>query len=396
MATQRVSRRTFLNGGVAGFAAFAVAALSPSKTSLAEHISAPQSVLNTLGALLPADNNGVMLPAGFQSKIVARSGQSPTANGSYAWHGAPDGGACFPTEEGGWVYVSNSELSNRAGGAGALRFSPTGEVVDAYPILQNSSNNCAGGATPWQTWLSCEESERGMVYECDPLGIKPPQLRAALGAFWHEAVAVHLASGYLYLTEDARDGGFYRFRPQNEASDLSAGILEIAAVKSKGGRNFIDWLTVPDPSAVVIPTRHQLDASSVFAGGEGISIFSDKAYFTTKRDNRVWCFDLISQELTVLYDIQTSANPLLSGVDNIVISPAGDVIVAEDRGNMQLVALTADHLVVPLIKVIGQDRSEITGPAFSPDFQRLYFSSQRGRGGSSSDGLTYEISAIGS
>jgi hypothetical protein len=76
-----------------------------------------------------------------------------------------------------------------------------------------------------------------------------------------------------------------------------------------------------------------------------------------------------------------------------VITPTGDVLVAEDNGDMQLVVLTEDR-VVPLLQIIGHERSEITGPAFDPSFQRLYFSSQRGSTGRSTGGLTYEISAI--
>jgi hypothetical protein len=70
------------------------------------------------------------------------------------------------------------------------------------------------------------------------------------------------------------------------------------------------------------------------------------------------------------------------------------VMVAEDRDDMQLIVLTPDRGVVPFLQIIGHDTSEITGPAFDPNFQRLYFSSQRGSLGKSSGGITYEISRI--
>src|SRR5215510_16087897 len=84
------------------------------------------------GGLQPADVNGLMLPPGFSSRIVATTGTTVPGT-SYAWHTAPDGGACFPTSGGGWIYVSNSEAV--AGGAGMLRFDAAGTLVDARSIL---------------------------------------------------------------------------------------------------------------------------------------------------------------------------------------------------------------------------------------------------------------------
>src|SRR4051812_19852923 len=80
------------------------------------------------GPLLAADANGIMLPAGFTSRIVARSGQ-PVGTTGYSWHAAPDGGATFPATAGGWTYVSNSEVAGGGGGASALHLDATGTVV---------------------------------------------------------------------------------------------------------------------------------------------------------------------------------------------------------------------------------------------------------------------------
>ncbi|MGH6611136.1 MAG: hypothetical protein ACRECQ_12855 [Burkholderiaceae bacterium] len=115
-------------------------------------------------------------------------------------------------------------------------------------------------------------------------------------------------------------------------------------------------------------------------------------YFATTGDNRIWAYDVASQNLLILYDESTSATPILSGIDNIDLSADGDVLAAEDGGDMQIVAITPQGSVLPILQVTGQPRSEITGPAFDPSGTRLYFSSQRGQTGTSSGGITYEVS----
>jgi len=97
--------------------------------------------------LASADKNGVRLPTGYSSRIVARSRQAVIKGKDVLWQAAPDGGACFATDKGGWIYVSNSEMSP-TGGAGALVFNANGDVTDAYSMLENTNNNGAGGATP--------------------------------------------------------------------------------------------------------------------------------------------------------------------------------------------------------------------------------------------------------
>ena len=226
------------------------------------------------------------------------------------------------------------------------------------------------------------------------MGQRQAVVKPLLGSFAHEAAAVDMANNTVYLTEDTPDGGFYRYVSEAGLPDLENGRLEIASVRQMNGKSYATWLRVPDPTAREEATRHQLDESTPFAGGEGIAIHDGVVYFTTKHDNRVWAYNIKSQEIYTIYDVATSDNPILSGVDNIVITPTGDVLVAEDGGDMQIVAITPDLEPIPVLQIIGQDGSEICGPAFDPSFQRLYFSSQRGVTGRGEDGITYEISRV--
>ena len=381
-------KRRFLKKSLSGLSVCGVATVWDSA------LLAGCSKQNNFG-LQTADSNGLRLPAGFSSRIIANSGQAVISGQDFIWHAAPDGGACFAIDSGsyrgGWIYVSNSEVQS-TGGAGAIVFNAGGEVVDAYSILENTSRNCAGGATPWDSWLSCEEIDDGRVWECFPEGRKQAIVRPALGVFNHEAVAVDEVTHYLYLTEDKVDGCLYRFiadsMAENGFPDLSAGLLEVAVQCDKSS---VSWLAVPDPLAKDLATRYQVASVKTFNGGEGIAYYNGKIIFTTKGDNRVWFYDTKHQVIGVLYDVKQSLTPILTGVDNITVSQRGDIYVAEDGGDLQIVVIDNQGRLYPIAQLDGHDDSEITGVAFSPDGKRLYFSSQRGTTGFSENGVSYEI-----
>jgi secreted PhoX family phosphatase len=382
-----VSRRRFLGGSAGVVGGLGLGILGGSV--LTPTARADLGGADAFGALQSADANGLELPPGFTSRVVAVSGE-PVGDTGHVWHLSPDGGATFATPDGGWVYVSNSERGGGVGGVGAIRFAADGTIAGAYSILHGTSSNCAGGPTPWGTWLSCEESAAGMTWECDPFAPGSQGVaRPALGVYKHEAVAVDPVHRHLYLTEDRFDGFLYRFTPV-VWPDLGAGTLEAAEILGDGEIEpsevrRLAWHTVIDPSGSSSATRDQVAAATRFDGGEGCWYEGGTITFATKGDDRVWQIDTQRQAISILYDVATSENPALTGVDNVYAPDTGDIYVAEDRGDLEIVALTVGGSVKPIVKLTGTSGTEITGPALSPDGKRLYFSSQR------NPGVTYEV-----
>ncbi len=375
-----IDRRRFLGAGLATAGGLA---LGPGAWRAASAGGARPGP-GPYGPLGAPDANGIALPQGFTSRVIA-VGREPVVGTAHEWHRAPDGGATFADGDG-WIYVSNSEVP-LVGGVSAVRFDADGTVVDAYAILTGTTGNCAGGPTPWGTWLSCEEYFGGRVWECDPMSSGQGLVRPALGTFSHEAVAVDPDRQHLFLTEDgqADRDGLYRFTP-DAYPDLTRGVLEIAAIDEEGA---VAWIEV-DP---LVPMDDQRPAeATAFNGAEGIWFDGGHVYFTTKGDNRIWDLDVEADRLTVLYDaVALGEDAPLTGVDNLTASSAGDLYVAEDGGNLELVVISREREVAPVLRVTGHDGSELTGPAFDPSGSRLYLSSQRGPGGSAA-GVTFEIS----
>jgi uncharacterized protein len=390
----RISRRQLIVSG-----AVAAGALAGSPAFLRQALAAPaRAGASPYGPLGPPDANGLMLPPGFSSREIAR-GLSQVRG--YPWPIFPDGQATFPAGDGGWILVTNSEsLAPTGAGTSAVRFRPDGEIAAAYRILGGTNTNCAGGGTPWGTWLSCEEHDAGLVWECDPAGQLPAVARPALGVFNHEAAAVDPARQQLYLTEDKPDGGFYRFTPVSYP-DLSEGLLEVAVVAADGS---VSWRELPNPTPTPLetPTRGQVPEMTRFNGGEGIWHDGGILYFTTKGDRKVWAFNAGTGMLEVLYDHAAAPDASLDAVDNITVSAAGEIFVCEDGGNMELGLITPAREVSPFLRFTGpahptegEFKSEVCGVVFDPSGTRLYCTSQRAYPVTASapgPGAVYEIS----
>lgn len=272
-----------------------------------------------------------------------------------------------------------------AGGTTTLRFRD-GEWISAEGSLGGTVVNCAGGLTPWGTWLSCEEiksndvsttgRKHGYVFEVDPDASKTSgRPLVALGRFSHEAVAIDPRTGYLYLTEDDRNkSGLYRFIPNDRngrnGSLENGGRLQAARVKGRpnadlivaaiGDEYALEWVDVADPdldSIAAPPGFADISAGETLSGpfaqawtdgalrmsrGEGIWYANGKMFIvdtSTGVDSRgrrgrgngsVWVLDLATQRMRALF---VSGNQLAAhNPDNITVSPRGGVVLCEDGG----------------------------------------------------------------
>jgi len=374
-----VRRREFLRDGAAAFGAVAMGPAFWRRALSSEPVT--RAAVGPYGPVGAPNAQGVAVPAGFEVRTIGLAG-TPVAGTGYLWPIFPDGSASFALHDGGFVLAVNSEVPGGLGGASAVRFDKDARIVAAQRILGGTSTNCAGGGTPWGTWLSCEETETGLVWECDPLGAKPAVVRPAMGRFQHEAAAVDPAGKRVYLTEDLGDSGFYRFTPERYP-DLASGVLEIA---TDGGGGRVTWVRVPDPNAASVPTRKQVPTALKFQRGEGIFYDSGIVYVATTGDDRIYGYDTVSEKLEIVYDGKAVADAPLHRVDNVTVHPSsGDLFVCEDADDLQICLITGEREVAPFAQLSGplhirdeETTSEMTGVTFDPAGRHLFFSSQRG------------------
>ena len=446
-----LSRRRFVQqsaavaAGFAGLRAFVLA--GPASAAAAGARGSTR-----FGPLVP-DPRGVFdLPEGFSYRVIARFGATMD-DGFLVPHRA-DGMATFPGPDGRTILVINHEVSpgrsadesafgpdarlagrldpgdffdaGRAGipaGGGTTTLvydTERREVVRHFLSLAGTLRNCAGGPTPWGSWLTCEEivtgpdewlaRSHGWVFEVPATpepGLAPPIPIRGMGRFNHEAVAVDETSGAIYLTEDEHDGLLYRFLPDRPGALREGGRLQALGVRGRPGldtRNWYDaivgrgepleveWLHLDDVESPRADLRFRglTRGAARFARGEGMWYGNDAVYFACTNDGparlgQIWRYLPSPSEGTdgewgdpgrLELFLESDGPSVLENADNLTVSPWGDLIVCEDGSDVQhLIGVMPDGATY----VFGRnalDTSELAGATFSPDGSTLFVNIQ--------------------
>lgn len=391
-------------------------------------IAAQPSAATGYGPLVDDPNGMLALPEGFSYRVVTQAGKTRL----YSEHASPgihDGAAAFPAPDGNVLVVLNHEVrggpddggavphlrgytwrEDAGGGCTVVKTTPDGELIWETVALAGTSTNCAGGVTPWGTWLTCEETDKdghGYVFEVDPVDLqanRDPQPIKALGRFVHEACCVDPDTLTIYLTEDTSNpyGTVYRWTPPTgfrgrsgalKALDVDAGGLAAMAATDQAG-NLVDdldqgdtvgtsytveWVPIADRDAgqgsvrsIDGITRAKKLEGAWWADHEGAPGAYLVSSFSDSHHGQIWHYDPAASTLTLTTVFAVEADgETVEAPDNIVAAPFGGLIVSTDGdGDDHLAGVADDGTAYPIAR--SQMGSEFTGPTFSPDGKVLF------------------------
>lgn len=453
----KLNRRNFLYAGALAGGAVGLQGLMACLTSDSASYGDLLATKNAgaYGALRPvaSQNTGetlLALPEGFQYTVFGKTGSIMADK--HPTPGSHDGMAAFAGADG-IRLVRNHEITHNTGtpgiafgdrkraydplaggGTTTLILNPdTREVVRDFVSLSGTLQNCAGGPTPWGSWISCEENtlghtmlgnqdgrqtggfeqSHGYCFEVPAAAdeqVAPVPLKA-MGRFVHEAVAVDPASGVVYLTEDQPTAGFYQFIPNEKANLQAGGRLQMLAVKGRpkydtrvgqkvGVPLPVEWvdITKPDPPEVDSESRTvyregAAGGAATFARLEGCcygngKIFASSTSGGEKRLGQVWAYQpdgTAGGTLTLIFE--TPAPDIMNMPDNLCLSPRGGLVICEDSGQQNYIrGLTREGRIFEFAKNImpRYENAEFAGATYSPDGRTLFVNIQ-------APGLTFAI-----
>ncbi len=428
-----MKRRTFVTQTALvslGFLALSRCTLKSSKTSNA-----------TTKLPLKTDPKGYLdLPEGFSYKIISKKGDP--MNDGLRVPGRPDGMGAFKGpdqkvilirnheinlsplsespfgDENQWLdkvdinklYDAGKSIKPGLGGTTTLVYDEsTAEVEKQFLSLAGTYRNCAGGVTPWNSWLTCEEDvsnadgefleqDHGFVFDvpANADGLVDAKPIRGMGRFNHEAVAVDPNNGYIYQTEDRHDSLLYRFIPNNR-DDLHAGgrlqVLAIVDQKTLDTRNWeektitlnkelpIEWIDIDDvtPEEDDLRYRGMKLGAACFARGEGMWYSENEVYFACtnggpQRFGQVFKINL--KENTLELFAESEDKTVLHMCDNLTITPWGAVMACEDNGETNRLHIIDQDGNIQLFGVNKSSKSELAGAVFSPSGKTLFVNIQ--------------------
>ncbi len=421
-----LSRRKFFS--LAGIGVGGAVLATPLKNLYTNLAQGKLAFADKIGSLL-RDPQGILdLPAGFQYKIISTVGE--TMDDGHLVPNNHDGMAAFAGENGQIILVRNHEVhplqavNNLAadlpqydrgcsGGTTTLIVDRDRNLIKHYLSLAGTNRNCAGGTTPWGSWISCEEEtstpypppgytkeqvypywgkveqKHGYNFEVPALGeLAEPIPLVAMGRFRHEAIATDPKTGYIYQTEDQIDSCIYRFRPQQPGNLRAGGTLEALVIANApridtsvnfpvGKPQPVTWVGLEDvdPEHDTLRYEAQTKGAAVFKRGEGMCYANGELYWTATNGGAAGVGQIFRYNLaqdTVELFVESPGYNVLDYPDNLTLAPFGDLIVCEDGKDEQfLVGITPQGKYYKLARN-ALNNSEFAGICFSPDGRTMF------------------------